>query len=237
MHISPYWIHTAAPGHEYCCHQLHFIDEQPEVQEDEVTPSKRRSVGKRQGQVYSGSWPCSPPPCSKAYLSSISNVSCSFQVATSGKQLRILMQWWGHAKLFARSSWRSDPDWCSQADLDKLGIMSPIYRWEYRNSEKLWTSPSHKAGSRRATFELRSLGSKSIHFSLHHTAPGGFTHCFIHTVKDPSISGFLTCKSHKKISLTLGGGSHSKWCDPFGSPRVGPYKASDKLHLLKIIQM
>lgn len=61
-----------------------------------------------------------------------------------------------------------------------------------------------KLGSRRATFDLRSSGSKSTRSSFHHTAPGGFTRCFIHTAKDPPVSGFLISKSHEKISLTVG---------------------------------
>lgn len=71
-------------------------------------------------------------------------------------------------------------------------------RWEHTASQRCCELPQiTKLGSKRAMFEHRSSDSKSTCSTLHHTAPGRFTQCFIHTAKDPPVSGFLTSKSRE----------------------------------------
>lgn len=52
----------------------------------------------------------------------------------------------------------------AHSDLDKVGTSSRFCQWEHCSSEKLQVSPSYKAGSRRAVFEVGSSGPKSMPF-------------------------------------------------------------------------
>lgn len=136
------------------------------------------------------------------FFSCISNGVLSLSSNNLWKEARVLM-WWPRT---CQALCRVSPEIRSWLMLTS----KPGQGWDYFSTLQIRTAGQRscelpqvtKLGSRRATFDLRSSGSKSTCSSLHHTAPGGFTCCF--TAKDPPVSGFLISKSHEKIRLTVG---------------------------------